>query len=311
MLSAHKRAAAPSFVRSGLLAVATAIVGLTPCWAMAEDVPQTRTERRVSTLRPAPAELPVPEAHPLVAVIDYARREQEYLRQNVRDFTCRLVKRERIRGYLQDMHFVDMEVREGQYQDGRVVQPLSIFLHFLAPREVIDRRVLFVEGQNEGNMLVRNGGRHFEYVVATIDPNGESAREETLVPVTEIGFNRLLAQMIDVLERHRLADPTGQNTRAERIAGAKINDRSCTVIRIQHPRRMDRLEFHMANVFVDDTLHVPVRVDYADWPKTPGAKAPLIAEYTYTDLQLNVNLPDATFSPGRLRSKGDPDRGAN
>ncbi|REK19560.1 MAG: DUF1571 domain-containing protein [Planctomycetota bacterium] len=241
--------------------------------------------------------------HPLTPVIDYAHREQKFLRQNVRDFTCRLVKRERIGHFLQDVHFIDMQVREGVYQNNQVVQPLSIYLHFLAPRDVVDRRVIYIEGQNDGKMLVRNGGRHFEYVVATIDPNGENARQETLVPVTEIGFNRLLDKMIAVLERHRQADPTGENTRAQRITGAKINDRSCTVIRITHPRRMDQLEFHLANVFVDDALHVPVRVDYSDWPRREGDKPGLIAEYTYTQLQLNVDLPENTFDRSRLRSR--------
>jgi hypothetical protein len=243
--------------------------------------------------------------HPLTPVIDYARKEQDYLKRSVRDFTCRLVKRERIGGYLQDMQFIDMQVREAIVSDNRLVQPLSIYLHFLGPRLVAGRKVVYVEGQNEGKMLVRNGGRHFDYVIAKIDPNGENACEETLVPITQIGFNRLLGQMIDVLERHRRADPTGTNTKAERISGAKINARRCTVIRITHPRRDAGIEFHVANVFVDDELHAPLRVDYSGWPKNPGNPAPLIAEYTYTDLRLNVNLPAAAFTRSRLRSPRD------
>jgi hypothetical protein len=247
--------------------------------------------------------LPAPDPkHPLDSVIEYARREQRYLQQSVQDFTCRLVKRERIGGYLQDLHYVDMEVREEILQDGRVVQPLSLFLHFWGPKTVTGRRIVFVEGQNEGKMLVRNGGRHFDYVIVNIDPNGESAREETLVPITQIGFNRLLAQMIEVLERHRSADPGSSNTKAERISNAKINNRTCTVIRITHPQPMKGLEFHVANVFVDNELHAPIRVDYTDWPQ-PGRPAPLIAEYTYTDLKLNVGLPDTAFQRARLRSR--------
>lgn len=260
--------------------------------------------QRISRFRPLPGE-PAASQHPLQTVIAYARREQNYLRQTVSDFTCRLIKRERIGGFLQDFHYVDMQVREEILADGRVVQPLSIYLRFLGPKTVAGRKVLYVDGQNEGEMLVRNGGRHFEYVVAQIDPNGENAREESLVPVTQIGFTRLLGKMIDVLERHQIADPTGQNSKAERIAGAKINQRSCTLIRVTHPREMEGLEFHVANVFVDDQLHVPIRVDYSDWPKDARGPVPLIAEYTYTQLKINVNLPDATFSSGRLRSTRD------
>lgn len=260
------------------------------------DTPQSTTSR-VSSYRP---EVASPQ-QPLTAVIEYARREQQYMNRMVRDFSCRLVKRERINGVLQEMHFIDMEVREAQAQGGQLVQPLSIYLHFLAPKNVVDRRLIFVEGANQGKILVRNGGKHFDYVIADVDPNSDAAREETLVPITGIGFNRLLAHMIDVLEKHRQVDPVGDNTTAQRIRGAKINGRECTVIRITHPRPMQGLEFHQANVFVDKELHAPVRVDYSDWPKIEGRPAPLIAEYTYTNLKLNVNLPDSTFSTSRLR----------
>jgi hypothetical protein len=258
------------------------------------ETPQSTTTSRVSHYRPEAAS----PKQPLNAVLEYARREQEYTNRMVRDFTCRLVKRERINGVLQEMHFIDMEVREAQADSG---QPLSIYLHFLGPKNVLDRRVIFVEGANQGKMMVRNGGKHFDYVIAEVDPNSDAAREETLVPVSGIGFNRLLAHMIDVLEKHRQIDPTGENTTAERIRGAKINGRECTVIRITHPQPMPGLEFHQANVFVDDQLHAPVRVDYSDWPKLAGRPAPLIAEYTYTNLQLNVDLPDSAFSTSRLR----------
>jgi hypothetical protein len=240
--------------------------------------------------------------HPLKAVITYARKEQQYLQQYINDFTCRLVKRERIGGVLQDMQYIDMQVREHVTEGQQTLQPLSLYLNFLAPTMVAGRKVIYVEGQNDNKLLVRNGGRRFEYVVVDVDPNSPSAREETLVPVTDIGFSRLLAKMIDVLERHQQADPTGQNSKAEQVPGAKLNGRSCTVIRVTHPVQMKGLEFHRASVYVDDELHIPVRVDYADWPKQPGDKPPLIAEYTYTDLRLNVNLPASAFDRSRLRS---------
>jgi hypothetical protein len=261
--------------------------------------PPQSTTANMSNYRP---EMTVPSSnHPLAAVIEYARREQAYLSQTVRDFSCRLVKRERINGILQDLHFIDMVVREHQEQDGQVVVPLSLYLHFLAPKNVVDRRVIYVEGQHAGKILLRNGGRHFDYVITDVDPNSDAAREETLVPVTEIGFNQLLDRMIDVLEKHRQLDPLGQNTKAERISGAKINGRPCNVVRITHAQKVPGLEFHIANVFVDSDLHVPVRVDYSDFPKIEGRPGELIAEYTYTNLELNVNPPDSTFDPSRLR----------
>ena len=240
--------------------------------------------------------------HPLAAVLAYARREQEYLRETVRDFTCRLVKRERIDGFVQDYQYIDMFVREESREGERIEQPLSIFLYFLGPKKIAGRKVLYIEGQNEGKLRVKNGGKHFEYVVVNVDPNGEGAREESLVPVTQIGFNRLLGQMIAVLERHVRADPSGENTTVERIKGARINSRLCSVIRIVHPRKQDGLEFHIANVFVDDEMHAPVRVDLSLWPTRPGQPPPLLAEYTYTNLTLNSGLPESIFTEAHLKS---------
>jgi hypothetical protein len=219
----------------------------------------------------------VAEGHALKPVIEYARREQAYLGSTVRDFSCRLTKRERIHGILQD------------------------HMQFLAPKNVAGRRVLFVDGHNGNKMLVRNGGKHFDYVVVELDPHGETAMDESLVPVTQSGFNQILAQMIAVLERHVAIDPSGANTEVQQIKGAKLNQRACNVIRISHPSPQQGLEFHCVNVFVDDELHVPVRVDYTDWPRKPGGEAPLIAEYTYTNLKVNVGLPDSTFNPHRLK----------
>ncbi len=234
-------------------------------------------------------------------MLEYARQEQAYLRRTVRDFTCRLVKRERIDGYLQDYQFIDMRAREAIHQGGQVVAPFAIYLYFLAPTKVAGRRVLYVDGQNEGKMLVRNGGKHFDYVVVKVDPDGDSAKDESLVPITESGFNRVLSQMINVLERHAKADPTGENTSIERIEGAKLNKRPCHVIRIVHPKKQSGLEFHVANVFIDDALHIPVRVDFSDWPKFAQSKPPLMAEYTYTDLKVNVGLTDRDFKSTLLR----------
>ncbi len=266
----------------------------------AAAIPSVRTSNR-----PVSPEVPdVAMSHPLRSVIEYARQEQAYLRQTVRDFTCRLVKRERIDGFLQDYQYIDMCVREESQSGGKVVSPLSIYLQFLAPKKVAGRRVLFVDGRNDGKMQVRNGGKHFDYVVVDVDPYGQSAMDECLVPVTQSGFNQILARMIEVLERHAAADPTGANTEVRRIAGARLDNRPCSVIRITHARKQAGLEFHMANVFVDQELHVPARVDYSDWATRPNQPPPLIAEYTYTLLKMNVGLSDSTFSSRQMR--GNP-----
>ena len=239
--------------------------------------------------------------HPLTAVLKFARSERAYLQQTVRDFTCRVTKRERIEGELQDYYYIDMHVREETSSAGQVTQPLSVLLEFLGPSDVEGRRALFVAGENDDRLLVRKGGRRFSHVVIDIDPFGSIVQRESLMPITEIGFSHLLDRTIRTLQQDLVADPSGDNTIVERITTATINGRPCEMLRITHPQRRDGLQFFSASVSIDSELHVPVRFDVYDWPETPGQQPLLMAEFTYTNVTLNPNLDDATFAPAILR----------
>jgi hypothetical protein len=239
--------------------------------------------------------------HPLSRVLKFAHEERAYLQQTVRDFTCRVTKRERIDGELQDHYFIDMRVREQTSTGGQETQPLSVFLEFLGPSHIEGRRALYVAGQNDNKLLVRKGGRRFGYVVMGVDPFGESVKRESLMPINEIGFSHLLDRTIRTLQQDVVADPSGDNTIVEHITTATINGRPCQMLRITHPQRRDGLQFYSASMSIDSELHVPVRFDVYDWPETPGQEPPLTAEFTYTNVTLNPNLDDATFAPAILR----------
>jgi len=255
----------------------------------------------VEALRPNAAG-PRPSApHPLEWVLKFAHEEQAYLQRTVRDFTCRVTKRERIDGELQDYRYIDMWVREESHAGGRGAQPPSVLLDFLGPADVQGRRVLFVAGRNDDRLLVRKGGRRFGYVVTDVDPASDIVKQESLMPITEIGFSQVLDRTIRTLKEDVAADPRGDNTIVEHITTATINGRPCQMLRITHPQRRDGLQFFSASMSIDSELHVPVRFDVYDWPETPDHQAPLISEFTYTDVTLNAGLDDATFAPASVR----------
>ncbi len=274
-----------------------------------QDLAGPADSPRISNFRgESPGEAVGSSTHPLSSVLSYARKEQTYLRRTLRDFSSRLIKRERIDGFLQDYNYIDIWVREQVRESGQVIVPLSVYMRFLGPAKVAGRQVLYVEGNNDGKMLVRNGGKHFDYVTVQVDPEGESAKQESLIPITKTGFNDLLASMIDVIERHVRADPSGANTQVTKTAGAKINKRPSTMLRIVHPRKQPGLEFHNVSVFIDDELHVPIRVEYYDWPKWERGLPQLVAEYTYTNLKINLGLTDASFDRSIMRKPAAPAR---
>ena len=63
------------------------------------------------------------------------------------------------------------------------------------------------------------------------------------------------------------------------------------------PGARAHLTFHIAEVYVDDELHVPIRVEGYDWPESGSSDPVLLEEYSFTRLRLNVGLKDSDFSP--------------
>ena len=61
------------------------------------------------------------------------------------------------------------------------------------------------------------------------------------------------------------------------------------------PRRNFR--FHLARVFIDDELKIPVRYEAYDWPQETGGQPVLMEEYTYMNVQVNQGFADIDLDP--------------
>jgi hypothetical protein len=234
--------------------------------------------------------------HPLTPALVMAAKHHQHIEDSVRDFTCILVKRERINGRLRDYEYMATKLRRRRVVNGKVVEPYSVFTQFLAPRKLRGRKVIYVEGQNENKMVVRNGGQRFKYVKLKIALDSEAARRESHYPITELGLSNVVARLAEQVRDDIALDPLGENTTVAFFSGAKIDDRSCTHIRVTHLEKSSEYDFHIANVYVDDELKVPIRVEGYDWPDKEGDEPILLEEYTYTKLKLNVGLNDDDFS---------------
>ncbi len=238
--------------------------------------------------------------HPLAWTFRYASARSDYIRNHVRDYTCRLIKRERIDGELQEYQFINVQMRCEQKRDGKVEQPMAVFLQFVAPKILADRRVLYVDGQHDGNILVRKGGRSLRYLKLELDPTGRQAQKETKYPITDVGFDKIIQRLLNIVSEDIKHDPTAANTKVSHFRNAKVGDRVCTHIQVMHPKPGEGLQFHKASLYVDDELHVPIRLVVHDWPEKEDQNPPLMEEYVYVNLKLNVGLSDAEFSESRL-----------
>lgn len=233
------------------------------------------------------------QQHPLDPALKIAYEGLESIRKNIRDYTATLVKRERINGTLTDQEFIFAKIRNRKIENDAVVVPLGIYMKFLKPKNIEGREVIWVEGKNNGKLVAHEVPGLRNVIRARLDPNGFMAMKGNRYPITEAGTENLIVRLIEKGERDRKRD----ECEVQFFKGAKINGRVCTLLQVSHPVKREYFDFHVAQIFIDDELNVPLRYAAYVWPTTPGGKPVLEEEYTYMDMKVNVGLTDDDFNP--------------
>lgn len=220
--------------------------------------------------------------HPLEPALRMAYAAMNNIRNNIKDYSAVMVKRERIGNKLNDQEFMYIKIRH---------EPFSVYMYFLGPEKLRGQEAIYVEGKNNGNLLGHGVG--VKKIVGTVplQPTGAMAMMGQRYPITEIGFLNLTKRLVEVAE----ADKQFGECEVTFYKGAKINKRSATCIQVVHPVPRKNFRFNKALVFVDDELNIPVRYEAYDWPATQGGPPLLLEEYTYTDIKLNNGFTDADF----------------
>ena len=206
---------------------------------------------------------------------------------DVHDYSATLVKRERVGGRLNEYEYLFVKIRQN---------PFSVYMYFLGPPNLKGREVIYVHGRNNGNLWAHTTGVQDTLVgTVSLKPDGMIAMQGQRYPLPEIGLVNLMRRLIEVAEK----DVKYGECEVKFFPGAKINNRVCTCIQATHPVPRRNFLFHLARIFVDDELNVPIRYESYDWPKEPGAALDpvkdLLEEYTYINLKINQGFTDADF----------------
>ncbi len=225
---------------------------------------------------------PAAGQHPLDPALQIARKCLEHIETDIQDYSATLIKRERVGDKLADSEQLFVRIRN---------RPFSVYIYFKAPESVKGQEVVFVEEQNDGNMVVRPVGLKQLLGIVRLKPDGPFAMAGQRYPITEIGILNLTRRLIASAEEGKKYDDCQVKFRK----GAKINGRACTCIEVVHPTPEQHAPFYKATVFIDDELQIPVRYAAYNWPATPGGEPELIEEYTYIDVKLNNGFTDADF----------------
>lgn len=242
----------------------------------------------------AAASLEATPVHPLDRALDIAKAGLNGCRTNVSDYTAILIKRERIDGVLGQHEYMSVKVRNRKEAQGALTQPLSVYLNFLKPASSQGREVIYVENQNDGNIVAHEGGFKGRFLpTVTIPPDGMLAMRGQRYPMTEIGIENLIVKLIERGNQARQFP----DVQCEFRKNARVKDRVCTVLEVTQPTQHPQLEFYKAQIFIDDELNIPIRYIAYDWPAREGASLEILEEYNYLDLKVNVGLTDADFDP--------------
>lgn len=198
----------------------------------------------------------------------------------VRDYVCTFVKRERIDGRLGSPHVMYMKAR---------TQPRSVYLKFRQP--AAGREAIFIEGRHDGKVLAHDVGLG-RLIAGTLhlDPRGARAMSDCRHPITEAG----IGPMLDTLEARWTAELDSRETRVN-FCEKKVGSRPCHRITVTHSRKSPDYMFYRVHLYIDDALGLPIHFEAFDWPEAPDAEPPLVEEYSYNDLELNVGLSEIDF----------------
>jgi hypothetical protein len=222
------------------------------------------------------------DEHPLMPVIRGLKISQEAIDKSIRDYSCTFVKQERVDGQLGEKQYIYMKVMH---------QPFSVYMLFKQP--FAGREVVYVQGQNDNKLVALDVGVKRYLGKMTLDPTGALAMKGQKHPITSVGIYNLCGKLIKMAEAETQFAECDVTTNAD----AKINGRPTTMVQIVHPTPRQNFKHHVARIFFDNELRIPIHFDAYLWPAQAGAAPPLEESYTYQNLKVNNNFTARDFDP--------------
>jgi hypothetical protein len=223
--------------------------------------------------------------HPLKAGLALADEVTKYIDVNVHDYTATLIKQERIGNEVRPAEICYVKIRN---------QPLSVYMKFLAPENLKGQEVIWVDGANDNKLIGHAGSGPMALLGSKWLPiRGPIAMLGQHYPISEMGIANLTRRLKEVGQH----DIQFGECSVWRDENAMVGDRPAICLTVEHPVRRKEFLFHIARIFIDKELNVPIRYEAYDWPDKSGNPPQLIESYTYTNLKLNPGLTDADFDP--------------
>ena len=205
--------------------------------------------------------------------------------QNVRDYTCLLVKRERVNGALPPETVMEMKVR---------AQPFGVYLKWIQPRNEAGQEVCYVAGRNDGKMRVHPKGVLGSFAgFVSLDVNDARVRQTSRRSITEAGIGNTIERFARAWDNERRNNLTTQ----VQIAEYEYNHRRCVRVETIHPNNGNgQFLYYRDVIFFDKETHLPIRLEFYDWPRQAGDAGQLVEMYSFANMRINVGLGEDVFN---------------
>lgn len=206
--------------------------------------------------------------------------------REVSDYTATLHKQERIGGTLGELQTVKVKLRH---------EPFSVYMKWQTYDK--GREIIYVEGQNDGNMLVQPGGWKGRLTgTLSLDPKGSMAMSESRHPITQAGLVRLAEKLL-TYNYINLKRPTGW--RCELHSDQKVQGRDCYLFIMNFDSPEHNETYRKSVQYVDKELSLPIVVQNYTWGVDTDLETideqTLLESYTWTDIRVDQRLANADF----------------
>ncbi len=204
--------------------------------------------------------------------------------QGVSDYTATFYKRELVDGSMGEGQVIHLKLRH---------QPFSVYMKWIVGDK--GRELLYVDGENDGNMLVKVGGIKGRLLPCIkLDPNGSMALRESRHPVTDVGLLNL-ANMLLGHRREELASAEFP-VRCRYLSNQQVDGCECCCFIYDFATPDVRPPYRRSVQYLRTEHFIPVRVTNYGWGAgdEPDEQA-LLEQYGYSDIRVNQRLADADF----------------
>ena len=204
------------------------------------------------------------------------------------DYTAQFTKRELVNGEMLEEQTMTIKLRH---------QPFSVYLKWHDYE--IGREIVYVDGVNEGNMLVHAGGWKAKLPAISMSPDSSIAMKEARHPITSAG---MLALANIIVGYHRNDLESKNFTTCLQLEDQSIGGRACSCFVVEYRDRETSPDYRKSVTLIDKEWCVPLFIKNFGWPNEDAAtaegdldEATLIEHYTYSDVKFRSSLSALDF----------------